>query len=78
MFLEKRLSNPKWAHSFSGMFWQSMVFYGGSPPSPPPPPPPPDYASANRAGVLADVQTLGAKKEIEQAAKLGGTALAFG
>jgi hypothetical protein len=78
MFLEKRLSNPKWAHSFSGMFWQSMVFYGGSPPSPPPPPPPPDYASANRAGVIADVQTLGARKEIEQAAKLGGTALAFG
>lgn len=78
MFLEQRLSNPKWAHSFSGMFWQSMVFYGGSPPSPPPPPPPPDYAAANRAGVLADVQTLGARKEIEQAAKLGGTALAFG
>jgi hypothetical protein len=78
MFLEQRLSNPKWAHSFSGMFWQSMVFYGGSPPSPPPPPPPPDYAAANRAGVIADVQTLGAKKDIEQAAKLGGTALAFG
>jgi len=78
MFLEQRLSNPKWAHSYSGMFWQSMVFYGGSPPSPPPPPPPPDYAAANRAGVLADVQTLGARKEIEQAAKLGGTALAFG
>ena len=78
MFLEQRLSSPKWAHSYSGMFWQSMVFYGGSPPSPPPPPPPPDYASANRAGVIADVQTLGARKEIEQAAKLGGTALAFG
>ena len=79
MFLELRLSNPKWAHSYTGMFWNSMVFHGGgSPPSPPPPPPPPDYASANRAGVLADVQTLGAKKEIEQAAKLGGTALAFG
>jgi len=78
MFLEQRLSNPKWAHSYSGMFWQSMVFYGGSPPSPPPAPPPPDYAAANRAGVLADVQTLGARKEIEQAAKLGGTALAFG
>jgi hypothetical protein len=78
MFLEQRLSNPKWAHSFSGMFWTGMVHYGGSPPSPPPPPPPPDYAAANRAGVLADVQTLGARKEIEQAAKLGGTALAFG
>ena len=78
MFLEQRLSNPKWAHSYTGMFWNSMVFYGGSPPSPPPPPPPPDYAAANRAGVLADVQTLGARKEIEQAAKLGGTALAFG
>lgn len=78
MFLEKRLSNPKWAHSFSGMFWQSMVFYGGSPPSPPPPPPAPDYAAANRAGVLADVDTLGARKSIEQAAKLGGTALGFG
>lgn len=78
MFLELRLANPKWGHSFQGMFWQSKVFYGGSPPSPPPPPPPPDYASANRAGVLADVETLGAKKAIEQAAKLGGTALGFG
>jgi hypothetical protein len=78
MFLEQKLANPKWAHSLSGMFWNSMVFYGGSPPSPPPAPPPPDYAAANRAGVLADVQTLGARKEIEQAAKLGGTALAFG
>jgi len=78
MFLERQLANPKWAHSYTGMFWSSMVFYGGSPPSPPPAPPPPDYAAANRAGVLADVQTLGAKKAIEQAAKLGGTALAFG
>jgi hypothetical protein len=78
MFLEQRLSNPKWAHSYSGMFWNSMVFYGGSPPSPPPAPPPPDYAAANRAGVLADVQTLGSRKAIEQAAKLGGTALGFG
>jgi hypothetical protein len=55
-----------------------MVFYGGSPPSPPPPPPPPDYAAANRAGVLSDVNSLGARKSIEQAAKLGGTALGYG
>lgn len=78
MFLEQRLFNEKRAHSFSSMFWNSMVFYGGSPPSPPPPPAAPDYAAANRAGVLADVDTLGARKSIEQAAKLGGTALGFG
>jgi hypothetical protein len=78
MFLEQKLANPKWAHSYSGMFWSSMVFYGGSPPSPPPPPPPPDYAAANRAGVLSDVNSLGARKAIEQAAKLGTTALGYG
>jgi len=75
MFLEKRLSNPKWAHSFSGMFWQSMVFYGGSPPSPPPPPPapePPNYAAANSAGVEADIRALPARKSVENLAKLGG------
>jgi len=78
MFLEQRLANPKQAYSYTALFWIANVRYGGSPPSPPPPPPPPDYASANRAGVLADVETLGAKKAIEQAAKLGGTALGFG
>lgn len=78
MFLEQRLANPKQAHNFTGLFWIANVRYGGSPPSPPPPPPPPDYAAANRAGVIADVQTLGARREIEQAAKMGGTALAFG
>jgi len=78
MFLEQRLANPKQAHSCTALFWIANVRYGGSPPSPPPPPPPPDYAAANRAGVLADVQTLGAKREIENAAKLGGTALGFG
>ena len=75
MFLEQRLSNPKWAHSYSGMFWQSMVFYGGSPPSPPPPP---DYAAANRAGVIADAQTLASRRAIDNAAKTGGTAMQFG
>lgn len=78
MFLEQRLSNPKQAHSFTGLFWISNVRYGGSPPSPPPPPPPPDYAAANRAGVIADVESLGARRQIEQAARLGGTALQFG
>jgi hypothetical protein len=78
MFLEQRLSNPKQAHSFTGLFWIANVRYGGSPPSPPPPPPPPDYAAANRAGVITDVQTLGARKQIENAAKFGGKALAFG
>lgn len=78
MFLELRLSHPKQAHNFTGLFWIANVRYGGSPPSPPPPPPPPDYAAANRAGVITDVQTLGARREIENAAKLGGTAMAFG
>jgi len=75
MFLEQRLANPKWAHSYSGMFWQSMVFYGGSPPSPPPPP---DYAAASRAGVIADAQTLASRRAIDNAAKTGGTAMQFG
>jgi len=75
MFLELRLSNPKQAHDFTGLFWISNVRYGGSPPSPPPPP---DYAAANRAGVIADVQTLGSRKEIENAARTGGKAFLFG
>ncbi|NDC55449.1 MAG: hypothetical protein EBZ69_01280 [Alphaproteobacteria bacterium] len=78
MFLEQRLANPKQAHSEAGLFWISNVMYGGSPPAPPPPPKPPDYAAANRAGVIADVQTLGARKAIENAAKFGGKAMAFG
>lgn len=76
MFLEQRLANPKQAHSFTGLFWISNVKHGA--PSPPSPPPPPDYAAANRAGVLADVQTLGSRKAIENAAKFGGKALMFG
>jgi hypothetical protein len=75
MFLEQKLANPKWAHSFSGMFWSSMVFYGGSPPSPPPPPPPPEppnYAAANSAAVEADVRSLPARRQVENLAKLGG------
>lgn len=78
MFLEQRLANPKQAHSFTGLFWIASVRYGGSPPSPPPPPPPPDYAAANRAGVLADVQSLGSRKAIENAARFGGRVLAYG
>lgn len=78
MFLELRLSNPKQAHNFTGLFWIANVRYGGSPPSPPPPPPPPDYAAANRAGVLADVQSLGSRKSIENAARFGGRVLAYG
>lgn len=76
MFLEQRLANPKQAHSFAGLFWISNVKHGA--PSPPSPPPPPDYASANRAGVIADVQTLGSRKAIENAALFGGKALQFG
>lgn len=76
MFLEQRLDNPKQAHSFAGLFWISNVKHGA--PSPPSPPPPPDYAAANRAGVIADVQTLGSRKAIENAAKFGGKALMFG
>lgn len=74
MFLEQRLANPKQAHSSTGLFWIAFVKYGSAPS----PPPPPDYASANRAGVIADVQTLGARKAIENAAKFGGQALQFG
>lgn len=76
MFLEQRLANPKQNHSFEGLFWISSVYHGA--PSPPSPPPPPDYAAANRAGVIADVQTLGSRKAIENAAKFGGTAFQFG
>ena len=75
MFLEQKLTNPKQAHSFTGLFWISNVKYGGSPPSPPPPP---DYAAANRAGVIADVQTLGSRRAIDNAAKTGGKAMLFG
>jgi len=38
----------------------------------PPPPPPPDYAEANREGVIADIESLPARKAIEAAAKMGG------
>lgn len=75
MFLEQRLSNPKQAHSFTGLFWISNVRYGGSPPSPPPPPPPPEppnYAAANAAAVEADIRSLPARKQVENLAKLGG------
>lgn len=75
MFLEQRLANPKQAHSATGLFWIANVRYGGSQPSPPPAP---DYAAANRSGVIADAQTLGARRAIENAAKFGGTALQFG
>lgn len=74
MFLERRLANPKWAHSYTGMFWSSMVFYGGTPS----PPPAPDYAASNRAGVIADAQTLASRRAIDNAAKTGGTAMQFG
>ena len=75
MFLEQRLSNPKQAHSFTGLFWVANVRYGGSPPSPPPPPPPPEppnYAAANAAAVEADIRSLPARKQVENLAKLGG------
>ena len=37
----------------------------------PPPPPTPDYAASTRAGVIADVETLPARKQIEAAARAG-------
>ena len=75
MFLEQRLSHPKQAHNFTGLFWIANVRYGGSPPSPPPPPPapePPNYAAANAAAVEADIRSLPARKQVENLAKLGG------
>jgi len=39
--------------------------------SAPPPPPPPDYAAANREGIIADIETLPARREIDQASRLG-------
>ena len=75
MFLEQRLSHPKQAHNFTGLFWIANVRYGGSPPSPPPPPPPPEppnYAAANAAAVEADIRSLPARKQVENLAKLGG------
>lgn len=76
MFLEQRLANPKQAHSFSALFWISWAKHGGG--SPPSPPPPPDYAAANRAGTIADAQTLSARRAIDNAAKFGGKAFQFG
>ncbi len=38
----------------------------------PPPPAAPDYASANREGIIADVESLPARKAIEAAARMGG------
>ena len=39
--------------------------------STPPPPPPPDYAKANREGIITDVTTLPARRQIDMAARLG-------
>lgn len=46
---------------------------GGSPsaPAPQPAPPPPNYAAANREAVQADIDTLGTRRRIEQASKIG-------
>jgi len=38
----------------------------------PPPPATPNYAEANREGIIADVESLPARKAIEAAAKMGG------
>lgn len=75
MFLEHRLSHPKQAHNFTGLFWIANVRFGGSPPSPPPPPPAPEapnYAAANAAAIEADIRSLPARKQVENLAKLGG------
>jgi hypothetical protein len=46
---------------------------GESPPPAPAPPQAPNYAAANREAVQADIDTLGTRKRIEQAAKLGSS-----
>jgi hypothetical protein len=55
-----------------------VVNKGGSAPSAPPPPPPPNYAEANRAGILTDIDSLDERKRIENAALVGGTAQNYG
>lgn len=39
--------------------------------SSPKPPPPPDYAKANREGIIADVETLPIRRQIDIAARMG-------
>ena len=39
----------------------------------PPPPPAPDYAKANREAIIADIESLPARKTIEAAARMGGS-----
>ena len=61
--------------SYSDRFWgaKDAVNKGGTPA----PPPTPDYAASTRAGILADVETLPARKQIEAASRAGtaGTAM---
>jgi hypothetical protein len=44
---------------------------GQQAPAPAPAPPAPNYAAANREAVQADIDTLGTRRRIEQASKLG-------
>ena len=52
--------------SIANTIWGSAIsFYKGTPP------PPPDYSQSTREGILADIETLPARKVIEAAAKAG-------
>ena len=54
--------------SYSDRFWGARDAVNKGTPAPPPTP---DYAASTRAGILADVTTLPARKQIEAAAKAG-------
>jgi len=66
------------SHASNSESWKaaSNVMNGGG--SPPSPPPAPDYASANRAGIMTDVATLGTRKSVENAALFGGKVKNYG
>jgi len=68
------------SHASNSQSWKaaSNVMNGGKAPSAPAPPPPPDYASANRAGIITDVATLGTRKSVENAALFGGKVKNYG
>tara|TARA_R100001530_G_scaffold95239_5_gene66206 strand:- start:6084 stop:7079 length:996 start_codon:yes stop_codon:yes gene_type:complete len=55
--------------SYRNRYWAATDAVCGA--SSPPPPPPPDYGEATREGILADIESLPARKEIEAAAKMG-------
>jgi len=67
------------SHAANSESWRAASnVVNGSAPSAPAAPPPPDYASANRAGIITDVATLGKRKEVENAALFGGNVMNYG